>query len=182
MTAPEKQPISWTDIETGSLRLAKMIQDHCRTTGESFDKMLVIPRGGYYPASIIARVLGFEASDLLHACITSYAAGQTERGKTFSYGQMPKKADIAGRHLLVIEEMCDTGHTLAELMRWLKKAGAKQVRTGVLHYKPNRSQTDFRPDWWAEETDKWVVYPGEQYEINSADSSVRRQLSDAAAA
>lgn len=175
MTTSEKQQITWADVEAASLRLADMIQDHCQKTGECFDKMLIVPRGGYFPAAIVARVLGFEASDMQHACITSYTAGKTKRDKKFSYGQMPANQDIAGKHVLVVEEMCDTGHTLAELTRWLKEAGASAVRTGVLHYKPRRSQTNFRPDWWVMETDKWVVYPSEQYEISSTESTVRRQ-------
>ncbi len=155
---------SWESVHTHSVKLAKLIREHCQETGEKFDGIIVIPRGGYYPANIVARELGFEAVRLLNASIGSYKAGETNRQAEFELGQMPSKADVESKNLLIIDEVCDTGNTLDFLTKWLKDQGAGQVRSGVLHYKSQQSQTDYKPDWFVKETDKWIVYPWESHE------------------
>jgi hypoxanthine phosphoribosyltransferase len=152
---------SWDDIYKKSVELAELIKNHCEETGERFDAMVVVPRGGYYPANIVSRRLGFEADDMLHASIGSYKQGSTGRLPDFQLGQMPTDKEVKGKNLLIIDEVCDTGYTLEFLMKHLKKQGAALVRSGVLHYKPSLSRTGFKPDWSVATTDKWVVYPWE---------------------
>lgn len=167
--------LDWDDVCKQSLQLAEMIEEHHRKTGEQFDVLVVVPRGSYYPANIVSRRLGFSGTDLLHACIGSYEAGARQRSESFRLGQMPPKEMVKGKDVLVIEEVCDTGQTLKFLTDWLREAGAGIVRTGVLHYKPDKSQTDFVPDWYVGRTDKWIVYPWEGYEARGRDSLVHRK-------
>lgn len=155
---------SWESVHTHSVKLAKLIREHCQDTGEKFDGIIVIPRGGYYPANIVARELGFEAVRLLNASVGSYKENETTRQSEFELGQMPSKADVQSKNLLIIDEVCDTGNTLDFLIKWLKEQGTGQVRSGVLHYKPEQSQTGYKPDWFVVQTDKWIVYPWESHE------------------
>ncbi len=173
--SPDTLRESWESVYEMSLQLAKRIEADCRARGEQFDALLVIPRGSYYPANIVSRELGFEAVDLLQACIGSYETGSTERATKFKLGQMPTEAMIRGKDILIIEEVCDTGHSLTFLADYLHEAGSGLVRTGVLHYKPGRNQTGFRPDWFIKETDQWIVYPWESSEERGQTSQVRRQ-------
>lgn len=155
------------DIVDLSLKLAEKIVKHSTETGERFDKMVIIPRGGYGPANTVARVFGFTATEILHMGITHYDGGSIEGSGKFKYGQMPTQDEIEGQNLLVVDETCDTGLTLNHTHQLLKLAGAGLVRTGVLHYKPHRSKTGFTPDWWVIETDAWVVYPWEPNETHA---------------
>lgn len=157
-----------------SIRLAARIEADCRASGEQFDFMLVIPRGSYYPANIVSRELGFGAADLLHACASSYQAHAQARQQAFTMGQMPSRVQVHGKDILIIEEVCDTGSTLDFLVDFLREAGAGLVRTGVLHYKPGRNQTGFRPDWFITKTDRWIVYPWEISEARGQTSQVHR--------
>ena len=166
---------TWESVYEQSLKLAQKIENHCRNTGEQFDKMLVVPRGGYYPANIISRELNFGATDILHASLSSYALAGASKRQQFQYGQMPSVAQVHGHNILIIEEVCDTGHTLNELVKFLRKSGAGIVRTGALCYKPSRSETGYEPDWYIFETDKWVVYPWEVNEANGKKSRVKRK-------
>lgn len=169
---------TWESVYEKSVKLAQLIEAHCRETSERFDVMVVVPRGGYYPANIVSRELGFGATDLLHACIGSYVGqGTTDRTGEFKLGQMPAPESVRDKNVLVIEEVCDTGQTLAYLDTYLKDAGASLVRTGALHYKPGQSQTGFQPDWAVEETERWIVYPWEQHELNGKQSAARRAVS-----
>ncbi len=160
--------ITWEDVHDKSVNLAELIKNHCQKIGERFDYLVVVPRGGYYPANIISRRLGFEADDILQASIGSYKQGSTDRLPDFRLGQMPSDAEVKGKQLLIIDEVCDTGSTHAFLAKHLKEQGATLVRAGVLHYKPTLSRSGFEPDWSVATTDKWVIYPWEADETTDA--------------
>jgi hypoxanthine phosphoribosyltransferase len=156
--------ITWEDAYDKSVKLAELIKNHCEKTGERFDAIVVIPRGGYYPANIVSRRLGFEADDMLQASIGSYKQGTTDRLPDFRLGQMPSDKDVQGKRLLIIDEVCDTGYTLAFLTKRLQDQGAALVRSGVLHYKQSLTRSGFEPDWSVAKTDKWILYPWEAHE------------------
>jgi hypoxanthine phosphoribosyltransferase len=170
---------TWDSVYDKSVALAQTIEKHCRGTGEAFDALVVVPRGSYYPANIVSRELGFGAPDLLHACIGTYAKGTTRRTGEFELGQMPSDDQVRGKNLLIIEEVCDKGHTLQFLTDRLKGQGANLIRTGVLHYKPGQSETGFKPDWYMGETNEWIVYPWEPNEQAGFNSIVHRKAVEA---
>lgn len=152
--------LSWQEAYDLTRQLSQKIQD----SGQTFDAILVIPRGSYYPVNIIARDLDFTAERLIHACVTSYVSGSSERKTKFQTGQMPSQKDVEDKRILIIDEMCDTGETLKFISEWLKKTGVKSIKTGVLHLKPAANTTGFKPDWYVAETDKWIIYPWEIHE------------------
>lgn len=167
--------LEWQEVFNMAMDLAGQIETHCVKTGERFDAMVVVPRGGYNPASVVSYKLGFSAVDLLHACIGTYAGGESDWSGEYHVGQMPLPEQIKGKNLLIIEEVCDRGRTLKYLTEFLAKNGAKKVCTGVLHYKPGQSLTGFKPDWSVEETEDWIVYPWEVPEINGQSTAVKSQ-------
>lgn len=152
--------LSWQEAYDLTCELSKKIQE----SGQKFDAILVIPRGSYYPVNIIARDLGFTAERLIHASVTSYIVGTSVRKTEFTTGQMPSKKDIMGKRILIIDEMCDTGETLNYITNWLNDRGAESIKTGVLHFKPGANKTSYQPNWYVNETDKWIVYPWEIHE------------------
>lgn len=166
---------TWENMYDMSVELAGIIEQHCRYTGERFDAMLVVPRGGYYPANIVSRELGFSAPHLLHACVGSYQAASRQRAGGFALGQMPTREQLAGKNILIVEEVCDTGQTLDFLYKFLKENGAQLVRTGVLYHKPGQSQTGFQPDWAVKSTEDWIVYPWEDPHEDIGQHSVVRK-------
>lgn len=162
---------TWDSVYEKSLNLARVIAESCQASGERFDLMMVVPRGAYYPANIVARELGFGATELVHASVRSYEVA--EQGE-FMVGQMPLPDQITGKNLIIIDEVCDTGKTLNYLVECLYDMGANLVRSGVLHHKPAQTQTGFVPDWSVVTTDKWVVYPWEEHDDGALRSQVRR--------
>ena len=90
--------------------------------------LLCVMIGGFIPAAEIAQRLNFEFEiDYLHA--TRY------RGKT-SGSELVWKAhpDIAvkDRHVLVVDDILDEGHTLAAILKALKDQSAASVKCAVL--------------------------------------------------
>jgi len=158
--ADDKLHLNWDEVYAQSLKLAELIKNR----GQRFDYMVVVPRGGYFVANIVARELDFGPTGLLHACVGSYEAGQNNQLDRLSVGEMPAKDKVSGKKLLIIDEVCDTGETLAYVTDYLKKAGANAVKSGVLHYKPANSLSGYKPGWSVEQTAQWIVYPWEKRE------------------
>jgi hypoxanthine phosphoribosyltransferase len=55
--------------------------------------------------------------------------------------------EVAGRDVLLLDDILDTGHTLASLVRRIQDRGARSVRTAVLLRKVGRQQVHLEPDY-----------------------------------
>lgn len=53
-----------------------------------------------------------------------------------------------GRSVLLVDDICDTGKTLAYLAADLPRRGAREVRSATLVFR-DRSDSSFKPDWHA---------------------------------
>lgn len=74
------------------------------------------------------------------------------------------RGDIAGRDVLVVEDIVDTGHTLAHVLALLNSRKPARLRTIALLDKPSRRETDITADWTGFEIpDEFVVGYGIDY-------------------
>lgn len=55
--------------------------------------------------------------------------------------------DVAGRDVLLVDDILDTGRTLSALARHLQGRGARSVRTAVLLHKQGRQEVSIEPDY-----------------------------------
>jgi hypoxanthine phosphoribosyltransferase len=55
--------------------------------------------------------------------------------------------DVKGRHILLLDDILDTGQTLAHLVQHLRGLGVASLRTGVLLRKQGRQQVSIVPDY-----------------------------------
>ncbi|PID36943.1 MAG: hypoxanthine phosphoribosyltransferase [Rhodobacterales bacterium] len=68
------------------------------------------------------------------------------------------RGDIAGRDVLLVEDIVDTGHTLKQVIALLKTREPARLRTCALLDKPSRREVDVRADWTGFEIpDEFVV-------------------------
>jgi hypoxanthine phosphoribosyltransferase len=72
---------------------------------------------------------------------------------------------LTGTRVLVVDDVCTTGSTLAKARAVARKAGARQVQTAVLVKRPGGA----RPDWFAFETDELVLF-GWDYDLQATGS------------
>jgi len=56
-------------------------------------------------------------------------------------------AEIRGRHILLLDDILDTGATLSRLVEHLQHRGAASIRTAVLLRKVGRQTVAFEPDY-----------------------------------
>ncbi len=73
------------------------------------------------------------------------------RGETTAPGELtigPELLpDVRGRHVLLLDDILDTGQTLSRLVGHLQTLGVASLRTGVLLRKQGRQEVVFRPDY-----------------------------------
>jgi hypoxanthine phosphoribosyltransferase len=84
------------------------------------------------------------------------------RGKTTTPGPLkiaPELVpDVRGRHVLLLDDILDTGQTLKQVVRQLHDLGAVSVRVAVLLRKLGRQQVELEPDYCGFDIpDKFVV-------------------------
>lgn len=150
MSEPIKDIVTWEDLE----RLVAELADRL-VAGPPPDVVLAISRGGLVPAGMIGYRLGWR--DMLLAAVVVYDDEQGFRGHA-EFLQFPADEHLRGKRVVIIDEVWDSGTTIAAVSERVKAAGGFPI-TAVLHYKPKRSRVDLVPDHFVVETDAWVVYP-----------------------
>jgi hypoxanthine phosphoribosyltransferase len=71
---------------------------------------------------------------------------------------MDLRRNIAGQHVLIVEDIVDTGYTLSYLIRTLAARQPASLRTCVLVHKPDRREVYTQIDYLGFEIpDAWVV-------------------------
>jgi hypoxanthine phosphoribosyltransferase len=68
------------------------------------------------------------------------------------------RGEIEGRDVLVVEDIVDTGHTLAHVVHLLESRHPRKLKTIALLDKPSRREADIQADWIGFEIpDEFVV-------------------------
>jgi hypoxanthine phosphoribosyltransferase len=77
---------------------------------------------------------------------------------------MDVRHDVGDKHVLVVEDIVDTGLTLAYLLRLLEARGPASLKACTLLHKPERSEVEVSLDYLGFEIpDVWVVGYGLDY-------------------
>ncbi|MCA9248471.1 MAG: hypoxanthine phosphoribosyltransferase [Planctomycetales bacterium] len=94
---------------------------------------------------------------------SSYRGATTVRGELVINAEM--MPDIAGRDVLLIDDIFDTGHTLVRVVAEMQKLGPASIRTVVLLRKEGRQEVAMEPDFVGFRIpDEFVVGYGLDYE------------------
>lgn len=94
--------------------------------------------------------------------VSSYGAGTKTTGEVQIIKDIGSKID--GRHLIIVEDILDSGVTLNFLMKILKARGAASIRLCTLLSKPERRKVDVPIDYLGFEIpDAFVVGYGLDY-------------------
>jgi hypothetical protein len=121
-----------------------------------YDNILVVTRGGMVPACLISERANLR--NVLCAAVIFYDGTKVALPAP-RFVQFPSDDQVAGRRILVVDDVWDSGSTIVAVRERLRRAGAR-VDCCVLHYKPTHSKfPGDAPDFYAEATDGWIVYP-----------------------
>jgi len=95
--------------------------------------------------------------------ISSYPGASTESRGARIRGAVPE--NLEGQHIVLVDDIFDTGNTLSLLDRLVRERGAASVTICVLLAKPSRYEVDLRPDLIGFEIpDAFVVGYGLDYD------------------
>jgi hypoxanthine phosphoribosyltransferase len=145
----EREVLDWELIGRASRELAQAVVDD----GFVPDIVIAVARGGLPPGGAIAYALGTKAVGTLNV---EFYTGIDERLPDPVV--LPPLLDTDAMHglrALVVDDVADTGETLALVQR-LMAPHCAEARTAVLYAKP-RSIID--PDYVWRRTDRWITFP-----------------------
>ena len=114
----------------------------------SKDKKLVIVcvlKGSMMFTADLAKKLNVEL-EMEFVRVSSYGSGTESSGKINVILDFDRE-DISECDLLIVEDIVDSGNTLAYLVERFRSKGAKSVKTCTLLDKPSRRKVDFNPDY-----------------------------------
>ena len=145
----ELEVLTWPAYADAARDLARAVADD----GYRPDLILAIARGGLLIAGSVSYALGVKN---LHVINVEYYTGVNER-LDFPVILPPplNLVDLAAAHLLVVDDVADTGHTLA-LVRDFCLPQVAELRCAVLYQKP-KSVIDCDYVW--RRTDRWIDFP-----------------------
>ncbi|RLT26188.1 MAG: phosphoribosyltransferase [Chloroflexi bacterium] len=144
--------LTWAELNEHVEALALQIQ--ALPADQRPDAILAISRGGLVPGAMLAYRLGIR--DLLIAVAEHYDAAGRRPEPTIA--RMPSDESLKGRSILIVDEVWESGRTLALVAERARAAGAT-VRTAVVHHKPGKSEVPGAPDLFAALADGWITYP-----------------------
>ena len=125
-------------------------------------------RGGAPIGISVQEVLEFNSIECDHIAIrTSSYTGIDQQQKTVrvhAVDYLVSRLSFEDQ-LLLIDDVFDSGRSLeavvAELRRRCRRNMPEQVRIATVYYKPTRSKSSLKPDYFIRETDQWLVFPHE---------------------
>jgi len=161
---PEFRYVDWTEYGD----LAGALAAKVRSGGKKFDLVVGIARGGVPIAMVVSDQLGVKID---YINVKSYD-GIAQRGAPRIISTLTQ--GIAGKSVLIVDDLVDHGDTMETVMRHLLEQGPAFLEVAVLFKKP---WTRFEPDYYLDVVDKWVVFP---FELNEVDRLRRAAASRAA--
>jgi len=99
--------------------------------------VVVVLKGAFVFAADLVRHIA-QPCDMVFVRAASYGNGTTSNGKPQL--DVPPEVEWGGRHVLVVEDIVDTGRTVTELVAALKTKGAASVRVCAFLDKPARRE------------------------------------------
>lgn len=149
--------VTEAQLEEAVARLAE------RITADLADKrplLIGVLTGAFVFLADLVRQLDFPL-EIDFICARSYG-DRTEPGELDILKDVC--CDVAGRHVVLVDDILDTGRTLKALTQLLRERGAASVRTCCLLDKPARREVDFEADYVGIEIpDRFVVGYGLDY-------------------
>jgi hypoxanthine phosphoribosyltransferase len=132
----ERVIISEEQIREKTVELAKQVSaDHAHVADGLL--LVCVLKGAVMFMADFARALGPHgpATELEFMAVSSYGQGTSSSGVVRILKDLDR--DIAGRHVIVVEDIVDSGLTLSWLMKYLRSRSPASVEVVALFRKPD---------------------------------------------
>jgi hypothetical protein len=145
----EKETLSWPAFGEATRELSQAVA----ASGFRPNIILGIARGGLLPAATMAYAL--DVKNLFMMSVEFYTGVDERLDFPVMLPPLLNAVDIKGAHLLVVDDVADTGGTL-KLVKDFCVEHVEDVRCAVLYEKP-RSVVKCEFVW--RRTDRWINFP-----------------------
>ncbi len=128
------------------------IEEQVKIAGKKIDEiydgnpiiLVSILKGSFVFLADLARAVSVPC-EIDFMCAKSYYQGTVSTGLVNI--TMDLEHDIAGCHVVIVEDIVDTGRTLSDIVKLLKTRNPLSIRVITLLDKPSRRRTDFTADY-----------------------------------
>ncbi|MGB4135331.1 MAG: phosphoribosyltransferase [Microbacterium sp.] len=147
--AAERETLTWDGFGDATRELARRILD----SGFTPEVVVAIARGGLLPAGAIAYGLGAKNCGAINMEFYTGIGTVLDAPEV-----LPPELDMEylnGRRVLLVDDVADSGRTLALAVQLLQDKGA-EVRSVTIYTKPT---TIIQPDYAWKDTGLWIDFP-----------------------
>ncbi len=121
--------------------------------------VLGIAKAGVIPGAVVASILQVDFASMI-------VTRTSENAEPVLVSGPP--ASIRGRRVLVVDETCDTGHTMRLALNEVRGLRPQEVRTAV-----SFKTGPYQPDYHAFETDNFIILPWDREIVQNGELVVR---------
>ncbi len=151
--------ISREDLADKTAELGRRITEDYRDKDTVFVGIL---KGSFVFMADLVRQVQLERLEICFMMVSSYGSGTRSTGNIIIKKDLEN--DLAGKHVLIVEDIIDSGNTLTYLKKYLSNRQAASVKICTILDKPSRRETDLVPDYRGFEIpDAFVVGYGLDY-------------------
>ena len=151
--------ISEEEIQTRVAELAEQVSADYADADEIV--LIGVLKGAFIFLADLARRLTIPRT-IEFIAVSSYGSGSKSTGAVRLV--MDVRGSIEGKHVLVVEDIVDTGHTLKYLIGILHSHGPASIKTAALVRKAERAEVEVDVDYLGFDIgDDWVVGYGLDY-------------------
>lgn len=144
---------TWDELYKMTVELA----DKVKESGFKTDIIVGVSRGGWTPARVMSDLL--DNSNLANVKVEFYEdIYQTSEEPRIT---QPVSIPVKGKHVLIVDDIADTGKSLKLVKKKLLEKEATEVRIATLYLKPWSITI---PDFYVKTTNAWVCFSWELYE------------------
>jgi hypoxanthine phosphoribosyltransferase len=151
--------ISEEEIQT---RVAELAAEISADYADANDLVMVgVLKGAFVFLADLSRKLTIPRT-IEFIAVSSYGSGSKASGAVRLV--MDVRGNIEGKHVLIVEDIVDTGHTLKYLIGMLESHRPASVKTAALVRKAERAEVEVTVDYLGFDIgDEWVVGYGLDY-------------------
>lgn len=121
--------------------------------------VLGIAKAGVIPGAVVASILQVDFASMI-------VTRTSDNDEPVLVSGPP--ASIRGRRVLVVDETCDTGHTMRLALNEVRALKPQEVRTAV-----SFKTGPYQPDYHAFETDNFIILPWDREIVQNGELVVR---------
>lgn len=146
------------------------------------DIMVGLWRGGAYPSFVVQEILQRVFNKKIDCVSVWTKSREAETGQQSSTIEVCQDEYVRSQlqietKLLIVDDVFDSGRTIEAVLAHLQeKLGAHfpvEVQVATVFYKPKRRAVAMVPDFFAEQTDDWLVFPHEMAGLTHAEIAAR---------